>query len=218
MSTQAADYIDVIAQLPSGSRLVLYDVAWDEYDRVLDQIGDRSHFLISYENGRMEIVSPSAKREKYKNLLHDLVLILGDELSLEVLSYGSTTLKIKAMKKGAEADDCFYIQHAADIGNKDDIDLTLDPPPDLVVEIDLIHESTGKLAIYAALGVPEIWRFDGSDWQILHLSGQEYSGAESSLAFPFLQPHHLSEFISNSATSGPSQARRNLRSWLRSFT
>src|SRR5262249_14225262 len=156
MSTQTIDYVDVIAQLPSGSRLVLYDVAWDEYYRLLEQIGDRSHFRISYENGRMEIVSPSAKHEKYKNLLHDLVLILGDELSLEVLSYGSTTLKVKAMKKGAEADDCFYIQHAADIGNKDDIDLTLDPPPDLVVEIDLIHESTGKLAIYAALGVPEI--------------------------------------------------------------
>ena len=85
-------------------------------------------------------------------------------------SFGA--LKVKANEKSAEADDC-YIQHAADVANKDGIDLIGDPPPDLVVEIDLSNESTGKLGIYAALGVPEIWRFDGSYWQILCLSGQE---------------------------------------------
>src|SRR5260370_22844574 len=115
MSTQAADYLDVIIQLPPGSRLLLYDIAWDEYDSLLAQAGYNPHFRISYENGRMEIMSPSAKHEKYKNLLHDFVLILSDELNLEILSYGSATLKLKAAGKGAEGDDCFYIQHAADV-------------------------------------------------------------------------------------------------------
>jgi Uma2 family endonuclease len=216
MSRQAADYLDVITQLPPGSRLVLYDIGWEEYDNLLAQVGDNPHFTISYENGRMEIMSPSAKHEKYKNLVHDFVLILSDELNLEVLSYGSTTLKLKSAGKGAEGDDCFYIQHAVDLGDKDDIDLTRDPPPDLVVEIDLTHESTGKLGIYSVLGVPEIWRFDGNNCQILHLYGQQYSEAQSSLAFPFLEGQHMSEFVASSARSGPRQARRELRDWLKS--
>jgi Uma2 family endonuclease len=214
--THAVDYLDVIAQLPPGSRLLLYDVDWDDYDRLLAQIEDSSHFRISYGRGRMEIMSPSAKHEKYKNLLHDLILILSDELNLEVLSYGSTTLKLKVAGKGAEADDCFYIQHAADVAEKEDLDLTRDPPPDLVVEIDLTHESTTKLGIYSALRVPEIWRFDGATCHIIHLEGQQYREVHCRLAFPFLEAQHLSEFIASSARSGPRQARYELRNWLKS--
>lgn len=216
MSTSAADYRELIPQLPPGSKLLLYDVGWDEYDDLVNQMGETSAVRVSYENGRMQIMSPSARHEKYKNLLHDLVLILGDVLNVEVLSYGSTTLKLKASGKGVEADDCFYIQNAVSISTKDDIDLRRDPPPDLVVEIDLTSESTGKLGIYSALGVPEIWRFDGSNCQILVLSGEQYGEARSSLAFPFFEGEHISQFVSDSDRDGPRQARLKLRSWLKS--
>jgi len=216
MSTQAANYRELITMLPPGSRLSLYDVAWDEYDDLVQQLDDTSAFRISYDNGRMQIMSPSARLEKYKNLLHDFVLILGDELKLEVLSYGSATLKLKAAGKGAEADDCFYIQHAADISTKDDIDLTRDPPPDLVVEIDLTSESSRKFGIYSALGVPEIWRFDGRSCEILVLSGPTYTETGFSLAFPSLQKQHISQFVIESSKEGPRQARSKLRSWLKS--
>ena len=218
MSTQANNYRELIAQLPPGSRLSLYDVEWDEYDDLLQQMGDTPGFRVSYDNGRMQILSPSARHEKYKNLLHDFLLILGDELNLEVLSYGSVTLRLKATGKGAEADDCFYIQHAADMALKDNIDLRCDPPPDLVVEIDLTSESGGKLRIYSALGVPEIWRFDGSKCQVLVLTGDTYVETGCSLAFPFLDGQRVCNFVSNSSTAGPGSARASLRIWLKSRT
>ncbi|MGH9959727.1 MAG: Uma2 family endonuclease, partial [Pyrinomonadaceae bacterium] len=193
----------------------LYDISWDEYEGLLAELGESARFRISYNDGRLEIMSPSAKHEKYKNLVHDLVLILSDELDEEVVSYGSATLKLKPGKKATEADDCFYVQHAGDIAGRDQIDLRRDPPPDLVVEIDLTHESTGKFEIYAALGVPEIWHYDGGRWQILQLTGPAYSPVPFSLAFPLLGMERLAEFVAASMGSSPKQARRAFRDWVK---
>ena len=215
MSVQTAEYLEAITHLPPGGRLTLYEIAWEEYEQLLDQLGDGYHFRISYDNGRLEIMTPTGKHEKYKNLLHDLVLILSDELDQEILSYGSTTLKLKPKRKGAEGDDCFYIQHAGVIGEKDQPDLISDPPPDLVIEIDVTHDTSSKFAIYAALGVPEIWHFDGSRFSIWHLANQAYTPAPSSLAFPFLTADHLAEFVGNTEAQGGKQARRTFRAWVR---
>ena len=160
-------------------------------------------------------MTPSGKHERIKGLLHGLLLILGDELDLEILSYGSTTLKLKPKRKGAEGGDCFYIEHAAEIGEKDRLDLTRDPPPDLVIEIDVTHDSAGKFAIYAALGVPEIWRYDGSRFSIWQLTHETYTPTPFSLAFPFLTAEHPAEFVANSEAEGRKQARRTFRDWVR---
>ena len=215
MRVQTEDYLDAITHLPPGGRLTLYEIGWEEYEQLLDRLGEGAHRRISYDNGRLEIMTPSDKHEKYKNLLHDLVLILSDELDQEVLSYGSTTLKLEPKRKGAEGDDCFYIQHAAEIGEKDRLDLTRDPPPDLVIEIDVTHDSAGKFAIYAALGLPEIWRYDGSRFSIWQLAHEAYTAAPFSLAFPFLTAEHLAEFVANSEAQGRKQARRTFRDWVR---
>ena len=215
MSVQTADYLEAITHLPPGGRLTLCEIGWDEYEQLLDQVGEGCHLRISYDNGRLEIITPSSKHEKYKNLLHDLVLILSDELDQEILSYGSTTWKLKPKGKGAEGDDCFYIQHASQIGEKDQLDLGSDPPPDLVIEIDLTHDSSRKFAIYPALGVPEIWLYDGSRFSVWQLADQAYAPASFSLAFPFLTAGHLAEFAANSQSQGRKQARHAFRDWLR---
>jgi Uma2 family endonuclease len=215
MSVQTADYLDAVTHLPTGGKLTFYEIDWEEYERLLAQLGDDFHLRVCYSDGRLEIMSPSAKHEKYKNLIHDLVLIISDELDREILSFGSTTLKLKPQRKGAEGDDCFYIQHAGDIKAKDQIDLEFDPPPDLVVEIDLTHESSSKFAIYAAMGVPEIWRYDGGRWQIMHLADQSYSLAPASLAFPFLIAEKIEEFVDTSVSGSPKHARRVFREWVR---
>lgn len=215
MSVQTADYLEAVTHLPTGARLTFYEISWEEYEQLLANLNDSSNFRVSYIDGRLEIMSPSAKHEKYKILIHDLVLILSDELDQEILSYGSTTLKLESLRKGAEGDDCFYIQCASKIGEKDSIDLRVDPPPDLVVEIDLTHESASKFPIYAAIGVPEIWRYDGNQWQIWHLSNQAYSLASNSLSFPFLTDEQLAEFIRISIDSGRKQARQAFREWVR---
>ena len=215
MTVQTEDYIDAITHLPPGGRLTLYEVDWEEYEQLLDQLGDEYHFRISYDNGGLEIMTPTGKHERYKSLLNSLLIILSDELDLEILSYGSTTLKLKPKRKGAEGDDCFYIRHAMQIGGKDRLDLSSDPPPDLVIEIDLTHDSSSKFAIYAALGVPEIWHYDGSRFSIWRLANQAYTPAPSSLAFPFLTAQHLAEFVANSEAQGPMKSRRDFRAWVR---
>lgn len=215
MSVQTADYLDAVTHLPPGGKLTLYEIDWGEYELLLGQLSDHSHLRINYNQGRLEIMSPSAKHEKYKNLLHDLVLILGDELEQDVLSYGSVTLKLQSHGKGAEGDDCFYIQHAGRVAGKDRLDLSNDPPPDLVIEIDLTSESSGKFAIYAAMAVPEIWHYDGSQWQIWQLVDQDYAPAAHSLAFDFLSAEQIAEFVTSSESEGTYKARRAFRAWAR---
>jgi Uma2 family endonuclease len=215
MSVQTANYLDAVTHLPSGGRLTLYEIGWGEYEQLLGQLSDHSHLRISYNQGRLEIMSPSAKHEKYKNLLHDLVLILGDEMEQDIFSYGSVTLKLQSRNKGAEGDDCFYIQHASRVASKDRLDLSNDPPPDLVIEIDLTSESYGKFAIYAAMGVPEIWHYDGTQWQIWQLVDQDYASAAHSLAFDFLSAQQIAEFVTSSETNGTYKARRAFRAWVR---
>jgi len=216
MAVQTAEYLDAIAQLPPGGKLTFYEVSWQQYEELLSQLGDAASPRVSYDNGRLDVMSPSTKHEKLKNLLHDLVLILSDELDLDVLSLGSVTLKVEPKGKGVEADDCFYVQHAGEIGEKDQLDLRSDPPPDLVLEIDVSHDSSGKFQIYAALGVPEIWRYDGSEFSLWQLSGQTYVSVSRSLAFPILTVEDLAGFLSRSQTQGRKLARQHFRAWVRS--
>src|SRR2546422_11633738 len=95
MSVQTADYLDLITRLPPGGRLTLYEITWEEYEQLLEQLGDEYPFRISYDNGRLEIMTPTAKHERDKSLLHSLLFILSNELDQEILCYGSTTLKLK---------------------------------------------------------------------------------------------------------------------------
>ena len=215
MSVDTTDVIEAALHLPAEGKLTLYDVAWDEYERLLDSLGDAAHIRTGYDNGRLEIMTPSARHEKYKSLLHDLILILGDELDLEIFSYGSVTLKIEKRRKGAEADDCFYIQRAALVADTDHLDLATDPPPDLIVEIDLTRDSSAKFAIHAGLGVPEIWRYDGERFSFWRLTEGQYAATPSSPAFPFLTAEHLAEYVANREALGRKTARRAFRTWVR---
>jgi Uma2 family endonuclease len=158
--------------------------------------------------------SPSTKHEKYKTLINEFVLTVCYELDMEVVSLGSFTMKLDALHKGAEADDCFYIQHAGVVLGKDNLDLNLDPPPDLVIEIDLASDSRNKFEIYASLGVPEIWRYDGRRLSVLQLIDGHYLDVGVSLCLPFFGAETLSELIATLAP-GTNQARRALREWIR---
>jgi Uma2 family endonuclease len=215
MSVQTSQLIEAVMRLPPGGKLTMYDVRWEEYQAFLDQLGHSPRVRAGYDNGRLEIVTPSFKHEKYKGLVHDFVLVLSDELDREIVSYGSATLKIEKKKKGAEADDCFYIQHSTAIADQDSIDLRTDPPPDLVVEIDDTRDSATKLAIYAELGIPEVWCYDGDTVAFWRLTERGYVGASFSQAFPFVSPEHLANFVSNCRTAGQKAARRILRDWVR---
>jgi Uma2 family endonuclease len=118
---------------------------------------------ITYDRGALEIMTLSPEHERLKHLLGYFILILVEELGWNMAGFGSMTFKRKRHQRGLEPDECYWIENELAVRGKDRIDLRRDPPPDLVIEIDWTHSSLDRLAIFAILGVPEVWRFDGKD-------------------------------------------------------
>src|SRR5437868_5083023 len=141
---------------------------------------------LSYDRGRLVIVSPSAEPEDYKDFIYSLVRLISLETDVFLETRGTTTLKSKKLLKGGEPDTCLYVQSASQVIGKRRINLVTDPPPDVVVEIDLSSHSLSKFPIYAALGVPEIWRYDGKTAHFYQLVGESYEAIQHSIAFPIL--------------------------------
>lgn len=215
MSVATTDYLAAIAHLPAGAVLRIDGVPWAEYENLLADLGEGYAVRIFYDRGRMEIMAPASAHEKPKNIIHRLVAAISDELDIDVESLGSTTLKAEMKAKGAEPDDCFYVQNAALIIGKDDLDLMHDPPPDIVVEIDRTSTSLDKFAIYAALEVTEIWRVAPRHVQFYLLADNRYEKSPISGAFPFLTTQVLSEFIMRGLREGERKVARAFRDWVR---
>ena len=143
--------------VPPGQRVLLEDVSLQEFEAILSELGEHRAARVAYDNGILEIMTPLPEHERNKETISDLVKALLEELDIEFLPLGSTTFKNKLMKKGIEPDNCFSIQNEAAVRGKDRLDLTVDPPPDLALEIDVTSRTHPN--IYEALKVPELWRF-----------------------------------------------------------
>src|SRR5213593_3098798 len=128
MSTQALDYLDAIAHLPEGGMLILQHVSWEDYERVLAELGDAPNVRVAYDQGRLEIMAPLSEHEAYAEMMHDMTRMLTRELGLKLEARGSTTFKLDPQAKGVEPDGCFYVQNAAAIIGKRRLDLSVDPP------------------------------------------------------------------------------------------
>jgi Uma2 family endonuclease len=215
MTAQTTSFLDAIEHLPAGGTLILTDVSWEEYEQLLADLGDSNAVRVSYDRGRLEIMSPSSFHEMYKDLVLQLACIIAEEMDLVLETRGSTTFKQKEFAQGAEPDTCFYVQNAHRIIGKRQIDLSTDPPPDVIVEIDVTHGSQHKLAFYAALGVPEIWRYDEQRAQIYHLTEKGYVEMVASRVFTLLTGDALSRFLEQSKSEGQSATLRSFREWLR---
>jgi Uma2 family endonuclease len=203
MPTQAANtYIEGIRHLPVGSALIIPDVSWAEYEELLAELGEGYAVRVTYDRGRLEIVSPSGKHEKWSRLIEGIARVLATELGTELESFGSTTFKQQALQQGAEPDACFYVQSAARVIGKADLDLAVDPAPDLVVEIDVSHSSKRTLAFYATIGVPEVWRYDGQRLSMHQRGAAGYTEVPASLAFPGVTADSLAALLRQLETEG----------------
>jgi Uma2 family endonuclease len=163
--------------------LVLEDVTWAEYERLLDDLKDWPGKRVTYDHGRLEIMSPSRRHEQYKEFITSVIRILAEELRMDMQSSGSATWRRKKSLRGVEADACFHIANAGSVIGKDELDLNSDPPPDLVVEIDMLHESQNKFPTYAILGVPEIWRYAAKDPRDVYERRAAYVEVKASRSF-----------------------------------
>ncbi len=196
-------------------RVLLEGISWHTYEQLLAEMGNSRTIRLSYDRGLLEIMTPLLDHENPKEMLTALVGVLAEELNIEILRAGSTTLKRPDLAKGAEPDSSFYIQNEPLVKGKTQIDLTTDPPPDLVVEIDVSSSSVDREGIYAAMGVPEIWRCDRGVVKFLQLDGGKYIIVERSLAFPLLSVREITQFLSQSQTIGETTLLRSFRAWVR---
>jgi Uma2 family endonuclease len=196
-------------------RVVMTGVSWATYERLLADLKDSSSPRVTFDRGVMEVMSPSAEHEESNRTIALLVEVLAEEFGFDVRDLGSTTFKREDLEKGFEPDSCFYIRNEARMRGKKEVDLTVDPPPDLVVEVDITSPSLGKLPIYAAIGVPEIWRYDGQTVTILRLEGGGYAEADESAALPRVTGGDLSRFIRESESKGRREWLSGVRAWAR---
>ena len=200
---------------PAGQTVILHGVSWETYASLLADHRDRSAPRFAYDRGELEILSPSPEHEKLNRGLALLVEVVAEELGIDVYDLGSTTFKREDPERGFEPDSCFYIQNEERIRGKDRIDLEVTPPPDLVIEIDITSHALDKLPIYARLGVPEVWRYDGRRTAILQLEGAGYIEIGESMVLPPLPSATLSRFVEGGKSMRRTVWLREVREWTR---
>ncbi|MFO1433856.1 MAG: Uma2 family endonuclease [Candidatus Competibacteraceae bacterium] len=197
-----------------GQTLLLKDIDWSTLESLLEELGDKRAARISYSGELLEIMTPLAIHESDKELIGDLVKIILEEMDLEFWALGSTTFKNAHMAQAVEPDQCFYITHEATVRNKERIDLTVDPPPDLAIEIDITARS--RFDNYEKLGVPEVWRYDGKKLEMNVLQDGRYGVVERSRLFPDLPlKEAIPTAIARSHEKGRNTAMRQFRAWVR---
>lgn len=194
-------------------RVVFYHLDWQGYQQILQAVGEKRSARIIYDNGTLEITMPLEEHEFYSELIGRFIYFLVSEMGKKIKTMGSTTLERQDLDRGTEPDKAYYIQNQAKVTGKK-VDLNQDPPPDLVVEVDITHTNIDKLALYASLGVPEFWRYNGQVWRIYSLLGDRYQEVNESPTFPFIEKTTLSEFLAQ-AKFDEIEAEKNLRQWVR---
>ncbi len=202
--------------VPPGQRVILENVTWKELETIIEELGEHRAARIAYDRGRLEIMSPLPEHEFDKEIISDLVKALLEQLDVEFISIGSTTFKNQLMAQGIEPDQCFYIKNEAVIRGKKRLDLTIDPPPDLALEIDITSRT--HLDIYQDLKVPEVWRFENGILQINILQDGVYVESKSSLNFPNLPLIPvIPQYLEKSRTMGRNATLKAFRNWVNSL-
>jgi Uma2 family endonuclease len=200
----------------SPERLVILEgVTWDTYERLITEHGERCGTRFTYDEGVLQIMVVSSRHEEPNRTLALLVEVLAEEMDIDLRRLGSMTFKRKDLQKGFEPDSCFYIQHADAVSSREEIDLKVDPPPDLTIEVDITRDSLNRFPIFAAVGIPEVWRFDGTKIMFYQLESKRYVETPNSLAFPALSDGIATRFMEQSQKLKSTAWLRKVRSWAR---
>jgi len=185
-----------IDSIPLGQRFALNSIDWHSYRTISETLTGR-HLRITYDRGRLELMTISSLHGTLCRLIYSIISVLTEEFQLPQRSCGDMACDHESLARGIEPDECFYIENEALVRNKDNIDLAIDPPPDLAVEVNVSRDSRRRLAIYAALGVPEVWRYDGQSLTIyVRTPEAEYAEVECSPHFPGISGQEVEAALS----------------------
>jgi Uma2 family endonuclease len=205
-----------LAAQPAG-QVLLFNVPWSTYETLLADLDLRATRL-TYDRGNLEIMSPSEAHERLKKLIGRMIETLTEELAISIRSAGSATWRVEVRQQGLEADECYYVANEPMVRGRAEIDLAVDPPPDLAVEVELSPHQIDKMAIYAGLGVPEVWRCDGKTIRIELLQDDgSYVSGDRSAAFPFLPLDEVARFLGRRDATDETSWIRSFRQWVGSL-
>jgi Uma2 family endonuclease len=203
-----------VSTLQAETRILIPNISWDVFEALA--AADCAGIRFTYDRGNLEIMSPSTEHEWYHKLLGRMIETFTEELNIPIRSGGATTLKIQLKQRGLEPDECYYVSNEPRVRGKKDIDLATEPPPDLAIEVDISHSSLDKLSIYADLGVPELWLYDGSSLRVFQLqSDGAYSRQQQSFAFSFLDLSQIQRFMERCEETDETSWIRSFRAWVR---
>lgn len=197
-----------------GQTVRLEDVTWDDYVAMVDAIPEGAPVRTAYHGDRLEVMTTSPEHENFSRFLHDLIRGLSMPSGIDVVAGGSTTFRSELKKRGVEPDECYWIANAAAAIGMKRWNAEADPPPDLAIEVDIASDSIHRRPIYARLGIPEIWRFDGRSLESFSLNEEgEYAPIDRSLAFPFLDVADLLPFLTQLGTRSDTAILREFQEW-----
>jgi Uma2 family endonuclease len=214
MSTATISYVEVIDKLPADSSLGLRHVPWDEYEALLEAVGEAKHLRISYDDGNLQIMTLSSEHENYQYRINDLVRLVSLRRRIKVLCFGSSTIKVEERGEGFEPDLCYYVRTAGVIGNKTHLDFGSDPPPDIVVEVDISHDSRSKFPIFAKFEIPEVWRYDGTALTMYGLEQGRYVEISASRSLPLFTVGLLTQFLARGKQEDQYETMLAFDEWL----
>jgi Uma2 family endonuclease len=204
----------ITASVSAEPRLQSSGVPWEAYLFWCDQFWERP-IRVTYDRGEMEIMSLPNRHEKRKSILARLVETLTIDMEIDIASGGMMTLRREDLRRALEADESYWIANEPEVRGREDIDLEVDPPPDLALEIEVSRSAMNRMAIYAALRVPEVWRWDGVVLLVFLLSTRgTYRQSDRSKAFPFLPLTEFAEFLTRTGLS-ETQLLLAFRAWVR---
>ncbi len=199
----------------TNDRITLEGIRWATYENILDDVGSDRQWRIAYDGGRLEISMPKFEHEVPNRFLASLIEAIADELQLEILNAGSLRLDREDLAKAIEPDTCFYVQNEFAVRHLRTISLPENPPPDLAIESDYTNSSINKLALYAALGVPELWRIQNNAIAVYVLQNGKFSRSDTSFIFPLFPIAEFSVLLERSQLEGQRSAVRAFRELVR---
>jgi Uma2 family endonuclease len=196
-------------------RTLLQGISWNLYENLLTEIGDNGKARLSYYRGDLEFMTPLFEHEQGNRLIEKLISTIAEVTDRDYILCGSMTIKRPDLESGKEPDSCYYITNEPAVRGKTKFNFTQDPPPDLAVEIDITRSSLNQLALYATLGVDEVWRYDGNALTFYHLQSGKYVIVDRSPTFKMLSPDRVLEFLADCQTHGINRAVKMLKEWIK---
>jgi len=203
------------ATIPAEQRVILQNISWQTFKTMLAEMGGNRNSRLAYDNGIVEIMTPLMPHENSNRLIEVFVGVLCEELGLEIKRAGSLTMTRDDLERGAEPDSSYYIQNESLVRDKEHIDLTTDPPPDLVLEVEYSRSKIDKFRLYASMGVPEFWRYNGTVLRVYRLENGEYKECSTSPTFTPVSVTEIPRFIQESRKVGEIACTRAFRAWVR---